>query len=501
MARFRHALLLAASALLLARGAKAASCANNSIQYCWSGTATGSDFSGVFPQSRVNQNYEPATDGAACHCANSTVGGVTQYFFADQAALTAAAATSGTVVSSCDTPFCNCLGASCPVSPFVSGTCVPDSVGPLSCRVGTVGAASLDGDWSDSAPLYPYTASTPGNLVSMLVPAGNICMSSTSSSGGAYYYKPVSTCLSLPGVMGGETYTQSACATNNCGGAPAGTGPFCPSTSAATSCSVGMNGPSAATTALAALLSSYATQSSAAAPASAAVSNGTACLAATATCAGLVTAGVSGFNATMCPTGQNVSVFLAMPIQQVDESWMPTCNPAITTLSFYSFSNFVACGSTNCNSPTAVTYVAASATLGGYTVATFGTKEAGQFAAGMTTALGTPSGSVTVTSVAAATLRRNLLAAGVTVGFSVKTTVASVGAMQASLATPVSATVLQGAGLSALTSLAVVPAPASAMSTAPVTAAALPNTSAATGGPSGMIAATVALLVASALLA
>jgi hypothetical protein len=500
MARFRHALLLAASALLLARGAKAASCANNSVKYCWIGTATGSDFSGVIPLSRDTTSYTPAIDGAACHCANSTVGGVTQYFFADQAALTAAAATSGAVVSSCDTPFCNCRGAGCPISPFVSGTCVPDSVGPLSCRVGTVGAAPLDGDWSDSAPVYPYTASTPGNLVSMLVPAGNICMSTTFGGTTGYYYKPVSTCLTLPGVMGG-TYAQTACATNNCGGAPAGTGPFCPSTSAATSCSVGMNGPSAATTALAALLSSYATQSSAAAPASAAVSNGTACLAATATCAGLVAAGLSGFNATTCPTGQNVSVFLAMPIQQVDESWMPTCNPAITTLSFYNFSNFVACGSTNCNSPTAVTYVAASATLGGYTVATFGTKEAGQFAAGMTMALGTPSGWVTVTSVTAATLRRNLLAAGVTVGFSVKTTVATVGAMQASLATPVNATVLQGAGLSALTSLTVVPAPASAVSTAPVTAAALPNTSAAAGGPSGMIAATVALLVASALLA
>lgn len=337
-------------------------------------------------------------------------------------------------------------------------------------------------------------------MVSETFPAGSICQGTTQESGLTVYANSTVANCQLYAQTSGVT-VAAACVTDNCAGT-AGTGTMCPATSAATSCSVGLTGPDAVVTALGTLFSAMAGEDSpmivsASAPKATTVPTGTACMAVTAQCKSLA---LPGLAASACPAGQSLTVLLGAPAISAanDEG---SCNDMLQSFAIMNFSTFVACGTNNCNAPTAVTYVAASATLGGYTQATFGTKEVGQFQYAMADLLNVANNAVVVTSVANAPGRRHLLA-GVTVAFSVTATVGTANTLSTALAAPVSATALQGAGLTAVTSVAVAVAPAAATTTAPtaVVASTLTNTGVA-AAPSAAVKPAAFAVAAAAMLA
>jgi hypothetical protein len=123
--------------------------------------------------------------------------------------------------------------------------------------------------------------------------------------------------------------------------------------------------------------------------------------------------------------------------------------------------------------------VSATLTLSGYTVQTFGTAQAAQFAVAVGARAGVPASSVTITSVTSApSQRRRVHAAGA--GVAVAFTVQSAGGSAAAVVAAVQAVTvasLQAAGLTECTSLAVVGTPSTG-STAPVVTTSLPPTTA-----------------------
>ena len=526
--------MLSAAVLLLARGAQSSAanpvCASNSVPFCWVGTATGGIISAsavrVTPLSSETGTYRPMVDGAVCNCFNATSpSGDITYGFADAASLQIYSGNSQLGVAKvCSSQSCNCGVAGCPIDPVATGKCpATGSAGPLACRIGTVGTYA---PWVNDAgvltgPTLTFTAATPGNLASLNFTAGSVCIAEQFSASTTYANTTVQGCISdfyyftynTDSFDGGSASILSnltACTTNNCG-APAATGPVCPTSSSAARCIIGMTGPSAAATALNTWLSSpdrYNATSSAAAPSSQPVPAGSACIAFTQPCSAHQQETITNLNAVTCPLNQSITVFMAMPALPVlapGDDWYfeppPYCNTVLTDFGVYNSTGFVACGTTDCNAATATTYLAASAVLGGYTTTTFGTLQAGQFAYGMATALALPYSAVTVTSVAAAATRRSLLAAGVNVGFTVKATVTTSKTLGAALAAPISATVLQGAGLSAVTSVAITPVSNAAAPVA-IVASALPNTgvynapSSGAAQPAGMMATALALAAA-----
>jgi hypothetical protein len=128
-------------------------------------------------------------------------------------------------------------------------------------------------------------------------------------------------------------------------------------------------------------------------------------------------------------------------------------------------------------------YVAATMTLSGYTVKTFGTAEATKFKSAVAAGLSVQPSAITITAVTAAPARRrNLLDAGVTIAFTVATSgsTATLTTSIAAISGAAAVTALQGAGLTLCTSVAVgTPA---VTTTVPVTATTLPNT-AVSGAP------------------
>ena len=535
MARLPNALLLSAAVLLLAHGAPSSAanpvCASNSVSFCWVGTATGGKYGPsevrVTPLSSETGTYRPAVDGAVCNCFNATnpTSGDITYGFGD--ATTLQQQYSGNsqlgVANVCSSPNCNCGGAGCPIDPIATGICpATGSTGPLACRIGMTGTMT---PWMNDAgvltgPVLTFTAATPGNLASLNFTAGSVCIAEQFSASTNYFNTTVQGCISdfyhftYNEVVDGISIMSNltACTTNNCG-APAATGLACPASSSATRCTIGMTGPSGAVTALNAWLSDpdrYNATSSAAAPSSQPVPAGSACIAFTQPCSAHQQETITDLNAVTCPSNQSITVFMAMPTVPVSVFggyiWgiePPTyCNTVLTDFGAYNSTGFVACGTTNCNSATAPTYLAASAVLGGYTTTTFGTMQAGQFAYGMATALSVSYSAVTVTSVTATTMRRSLLAAGVNVGFTVQASVTSAPALSAALAVPLNAAVLKSAGLSAVTSVAITSSAPNAAVPVAIAASALPNTGtyvapgSAAATPASMLAVAVAVAAA-----
>lgn len=246
------------------------------------------------------------------------------------------------------------------------------STGTLKCLVGQLGtqAPHNQGD-----PTVTYSVSTPGNMVSETFPAGSICLAKTQETGVTVYANStVADCADV--VSHGNPVLTTACVTDNCAGT-AGTGTVCPATSTATSCSVGLSGPAAIVTTLGNAYSDMASENpsmivSPTAPKATTVPANTACITVTVLCQNLVLPGIPV--STECPSGQTLSIMMGAPAISAanDEG---SCNEMLQSFSLMNFSTFVACGTNNCNAPTAATYVSASATLGGYTTTTFGTKE------------------------------------------------------------------------------------------------------------------------------
>ena len=508
MAPPRALLRLGAAVALLSPAAAVNSCSANSVPYCWQGIMANYNYSSLAPygtsaSSDPSFYFKPQVDGAFCNCVSFVSGGSTYYTAVDSSRLASYQTNpSYAAVTACNTTLCNCASPGCPASPFGAGMCpLAGSTGPLACRVGYVGSLP-----SDNGPPRPVRASTPGNLQSQTFPAGSVCLSAPSADGTltTYINGSAAQCAYLRTRFGRATTT--GCVTDNCG-APEPTGAACPTATSATQCFVGMTGTSGAAAAVAAVLSAGSNAAmtwSTAAPSSVAVPTGSACTATTETCDSLVASSAGMFNTSNCPVGSTFFIYTAVPL--VPSAAGASCNSWLISASSVGFTGFVTCGTSNCNAPSAPVYLAASATLGGYTAATFGAKEVGQFQSAMATALSVASTAVTVTSVANAASRRHLLAGSVAVGFSVLTTVSNSRTMSAALATPPSAAALQSAGLAAVTSASVVLVPAANGAAAPVavSAASLNSTGTAKSAAvktAGVVATAAAALLTSALLA
>jgi len=319
-------------------------------------------------------------------------------------------------------------------------------------------------------------------------------------------------CLALG--MGQNLNTSfTACATDNCGG-PQPTAPVCPTITSAMNCTIGLVGPAAAFQ----FVSDGAPEfmklppfpNGSLAPQVVQVQNSV-CFSAAMPCSDLAKLGPE--ISTACPVNQTVTLYsylqltpsnFSSPLSALYQipdyvsklpamfsgvdgggsssssssnstdfdlvATMPSgCLPSLILLSQLSPSSLaLVCNSSSCNSPNATSFVAAVATLGGYTSLTFGSNEGSAFVAGMAAQLSTTPNAVTITSVSDVVVStRHLLAAGVAIAFSVQTTVASQAALHAAMAAPLSAAAFQSAGLTAVTSISAIPASATTTAAAP----------------------------------
>jgi len=158
------------------------------------------------------------------------------------------------------------------------------------------------------------------------------------------------------------------------------------------------------------------------------------------------------FNYTQMLSGLDVS----SPFDNSSSSDMSdgTCNTASLSISTVTGLAPFVCGTSNCNSPTATAYVSATATLGGYVAASFGTTQQTQFVAAMASVLNTTASAVSVQSVTSASVRRRgLLGVGVAVAFTVQTPLSGTAAISAAIGAPLSMSAFQSAGLTAVTSV------------------------------------------------
>ena len=172
-----------------------------------------------------------------------------------------------------------------------------------------------------------------------------------------------------------------------------------------------------------------------------------------------------------------------LPIPNVTATAGLNCSSSLLAMAAYGFTALSLCGTTNCNAPTATSYVTGSLAFDGYTVATFGTQQATQFASAVATATVVAASAVSVTSVTAvsnvaAPAGRRLQAAGVAVAFSIATTLSASGPIVTALINaPPTPAQMTAAGLTQVTT-AVAAAPGGA-AVQPAPAAGLPNTSSA----------------------
>jgi hypothetical protein len=140
-------------------------------------------------------------------------------------------------------------------------------------------------------------------------------------------------------------------------------------------------------------------------------------------------------------------------------SYGTTCNTASFDIATATGIPPFVCGTSNCNNPTATAYVSATATLGGYSVASFGSTQQTQFVGAMASVLKTTASALSVQSVTSASVRRReLLAVGVAVAFTVQTPLSGTAAISAAIGAPLSKSAFQSAGLFAVNSVSAVAA-------------------------------------------
>ena len=181
------------------------------------------------------------------------------------------------------------------------------------------------------------------------------------------------------------------------------------------------------------------------------------------------------------------------------------CYTSLLGMAAYGFTALAVCSTTNCNAPTATSYITGSLAFDGYTPATFGTQQAARFVAALATATGVATSAVSVTGVTAvsnvaAPAGRRLAAAGISVAYSINTILSSSGPIVTALTNaggPTWAAQMTAAGLTGVTTVAA-SAPGGA-STQPAPAAGLPNTS--TSAAPAVRASSTALLAAALLAA
>jgi hypothetical protein len=176
------------------------------------------------------------------------------------------------------------------------------------------------------------------------------------------------------------------------------------------------------------------------------------------------------------------------------------CSTSLQAMQLYGFTAIAVCTTTNCNSPSSVSYITGAISFDGYTTSTFGTVQAAQFTSVVANAVSLPTSAVTVTGVAATSnvtaSGRHLLLTGITVSYSIATTLSMSTNIVTALATaPPSVAQMQAAGLTQVTTLASSPGGLGGSASAPPAVTGLPNTSAAARG----YAAITALLVAAVL--
>ena len=199
----------------------------------------------------------------------------------------------------------------------------------------------------------------------------------------------------------------------------------------------------------------------------------------------------------VCPSTLSLTAYL--PIPNVTATVGLNCSTSLIAMAGYGFTALSLCGTTNCNAPTSTSYVTGSLIFDGYTVASFGTQQATQFASAVATATGVTPSAVSVTSVSAvsnvsAPAGRRLQTAGVSVAFAIATTVSASGPIVTALTNaPPTPAAMAAAGLTQVTTISAA-APGGA-ATPPAPAAGLPNTS------SAAVRASSTALLAAALLA
>jgi len=498
-------LLLAAALAALCRTAAAGSCAAGSPSWCFGG----SNSSGVSLIPLIGfYAFTPTTSGN-CSCVSYVYEGITYYAAAGPAELAQFQGTNN--VQQCTTNYCNCNTTACVnANPFApGGACsATPSTGVLQCRKGFLGVMNQTSDGDTTQSFTTYSLATAANLASTPYPAGSMCFSTTYTSSGSnftqYYGGNVTDCFMAATAASQTNNSFSACATNNCG-APVPTGPQCPAAAAsnATSCYVGIDGPSAAV----AIVGMVPSLGLTAPYTPASKAGGPTCISGTVSCATMVAVSGGLLTATQCPTGSSLSIYTsaAAVSAEADEGDTPSCSDLLQGFSAsLNVTALLGCGTSNCNAPTSTVYVAATATLDGYTTATFGTAETAQFSRAMASSLGVAASSVTVTGVSAAPAPagRRLLS-GVVVAFTVATTVSSSATLTTALAAPLSATTFQAAGLTQVTTVAAAPAASTATPPTPIVAASLPQTGSgaapASAAPASARASVVLALAAAAL--
>ena len=474
--------MLAAALAALCRTAAAASCTSGPT-WCFSGYSVGTNYTTMYAVSPTYDadysKFTPETTGA-CSCVSYSTAGQPStkvYTMADSEMLaTYQSSESISNVYACSTSLCNCNATGC-MNPLASGgaCATTPSTGALQCRVGQVGTeVHVRGENQDQVSVSTTTIATPGNLAAMSFPAGSLCFSynyvyETGSNYTIYDGGNTDDCVSnFTGYAYAGNTGFASCATNNCG-APTPTGPQCPNTVSATTCYAGLLGPAVA-------VDFFGTRYGMTAPYTPSVqASGPACMTGTIPCDGLVAISGGLINNTVCPTGSSITVYTNASAVSSNGA---SCNNVLMSLTQMNATNILACGTNACNSPTAPVYVAATATLDGYTVSTFGTAETAQFSRAMAAALNVAASAVTVTGVSAAggAAGRRLLS-GVVVAFTVTSTVGGSSALTTALAAPIPAATFQSAGLTQVTTVSAAPAAAaSATAPTPIVAATLPQT-------------------------
>jgi len=496
-------------------------CSASSPQYCFVGESGMSGGNDSAPPlfSAATRLFSPPTAGAACACLSwpLSLNGTNMTFYA---VVSADLNITGTGASTCFTANCNC-----PTCPVPAASCpAAGSSGPLKCRVGQIAAT----------PNQNVTAAYPGNLLSQTFPNGSVCMSfsyaDSTTRETRFYGTSLDNCMVGSYVTSMDqsgTRVMAGCAADNCAG-PAPTSPSCPASTSATSCTVGMTGPSAALSFLQMAAPAHLKLpnfSNDVTPAAVAVPANSVCVVAVLPCTDLV-AIPQALSALQCPSNSSVTVYsyttptmptnfispfanvtapdyVAMiqrqgaagpaaspaaapepgPSTSTSTSNLPDvlagasgCLPVLLAVEF-SFPDVtpLVCATSNCNSPSSIVYTSATATLSGYSVATFGASQAAGFTTAMAGQMSVNSSAITITAVSDVSVRRRqLLSAGVAVAFTVQTTMAQQAAMRAAIVAPLSAAAFRSAGLTAVTSVTAAPSAATSTPSTPLGFAASP---------------------------
>jgi hypothetical protein len=273
----------------------------------------------------------------------------------------------------------------------------------------------------------------------------------------------------------------------------------CPATTTATSCYTGLVGPQLVVAGALATLSSVGLTLTSGTPAPLNVTANQPCVSATVSCVTLLALAPT-LSPAACPVTQSMTAYLPFP--NSTQTVGMNCSTSLQAMQLlYGFTAIAMCTTTNCNSPSAVSYITGALSFDGYTTSTFGTVQAAQFTSVVANAVSLPTSAVTVTSVAATSnvtaSGRHLLLTGITVSYSIATTLSMSTNIVTALATaPPSVAQMQAAGLTQVTTLASSPAGLGGSASAPPAVTGLPNTSAAARGYEAITALLVAAMLA-----